>query len=396
MIAKAAQGGVPGMPGGGGGVDGMMPGGEEMDDASNNLSFPAVTGESEHDLVPEPPDPIEFKYAPVSIADAPTECVTIAPVLDSSTCFWDDMSPDGVASDDEIFYLQKRPEHYWQAFTGVATDHLNVSHMNVGDLLESSINIKATVIRTEFFLSLDARDTEFASCVPSSADYDVNTCQAFPMSEPVPGTEQSINEIKGTNVFAGWDQATPFHEAGRQMSYPKDVYQIRENPEDELLEVHAMVISVCSRLIIQKLLDLGDPVWDIQNDRWANALPPQVDINAWSGTYKPEINASGWLIWGYNWNTKLIPKNSKSGTWRLTYLLDSTCGGRTLNTFFTDDTKLVNVGDRNIPEIITQGDFETMGDEHGHGGAVYIDVELGGTTGGGGGGLFGRGGNLRH
>jgi hypothetical protein len=360
---------------------------------SNNLSFPAIMSDNvaPNDFAPTYP---AVEFAPITDE---AECTTGVPdgsaVPENILCYYDG----------KVWWLQQRAANKWQAYPPEDPDPstpVDVSAVDVGDLLESSRSIKAKQIRTEFTLLMDATsDPDFAGGVldPFDSDLDANpnTFQAFGMSGAVPGTDQSINEIQGTDYGP---VAAPGQLGGtRAMVDPTTV-----KLTDEGIPVHATVYSRCARLVIQKITDFDNLAWssdvDDGNGRggyWVGgALPPVVNVAAWDGSYSAEINASGTLIYGYNWNTKLIDQAEKSGDYRLTFVLeggptgDPATSGRcavNLNTVF-DSTEVVNLGDVHPGEVLTAADLVGEGAHHGEGGAVFVDVVLGAGGGGGGGG----------
>jgi hypothetical protein len=119
---------------------------------------------------------------------------------------------------------------------------------------------------------------------------------------------------------------------------------------------------------------------------------PVVDVAAWDrgtdgpgGQYSAEINAGGSVIFGYNWNTKVL---DQKGDYRVTFVLEGEVddGGEctaSLNTVFDGTTKSVNVGERRPATLLSA---DGMGGHHGEGGLVYVDVVVGASGGGGGGG----------
>lgn len=366
--------------------------------ASNNLSFPVIMADN------VPPSDFTRTYPAVQFAPIGSEslCTTGVPaggtVPDDILCYYDGT---------KVWWLQERAQNRWQAYApgdpnpaaagGTAVD---VSAVDVGDLLESSGTIKAKQIRTEFTLLMDATsDPDFASGVllpfdptlpTNEGDGTFNTFQAFGMSGAVPGTDQSINEVQGTDFGPG--PAGSLLGGTRAMVDPTLVKLTTEG-----IPVHATVYSRCARLVIQKITDVDNLAWSSDVDDgtgrggyWVGgALAPVVNIAAWDGSYSAETNASGTLIYGYNWNTKLIPQDEKSGDYRLTFVLEggpSTSGkcGVALNTEF-NTTIVVNKGETHPAALLTRTDLEALGAHHGEGGAVYVDVTLGASGGGKGG-----------
>ena len=358
---------------------------------SNNLSFPAIMSDN------VAPNDFSVSYPAVQFATigSTAECTTGVPdgsaVPQDILCYYDGA---------KVWWLQQRAANDWQAYPPGDPDTstpVDVSAVDVGDLLESSRTIKAKQIRTEFTLLMDATsDPDFAGGVldPFDPDLTENTFQAFNMSGAVPGTDQSINEIQGNDYGPG--PGVSLLEGTGAMVDPTTVKLTNEG-----IPVHATVYSRCARLVIQKITDFTNLAWSSDVDDgsgrggyWVGgALPPVGNVAAWDGSYSAEINASGTLIYGYNWNTKLIPQAEKSGDYRLTFVLeggatgDPATSGRCavdLNTVF-DTTQVVNLGEVHPAEVLSAADLAAVGAHHGEGGAVFVDVVLGSGGGGGGG-----------
>lgn len=362
--------------------------------AGNNLSVPVILSENVG------PADLVVTYPSMSFA-------SIASIDDCTTGV-----PDGSAVpvdilcyyyQSKVWWLQERAENRWQAHVAIDPNpatalpggtHVDVSAADVGDLLESSTSIKAKQIRTEFTLLMDASsDPDFANGVldPFDSTFTLDTFQAFGMSGPVPGTEQSINEIQGTDFGPG---PTPGLLTGTlEMVDPATVLLT----DDADLSLHATVYSRCARLVIQKITDFGNLAWSSDLDDgsghggyWTGgALAPVVNVAAWDDTYSAEINAGGRMLYGYNWNTMLIPQAEKSGNYRLTFVLEGgPLGGgqcdEELNTVF-DTTTAVNLGEQHPAEVLSAAELALLGAHHGEGGAVYVDVVLGASGGKGGG-----------
>ena len=84
------------------------------------------------------------------------------------------------------------------------------------------------------------------------------------------------------------------------------------------------IFAVTSRLIVEKLDDSHNPVWEYFNGSIAE------------GTFTVEVNVSGNVAYGYNFQLKNVVMPSgllKTGWWRLTFMLDpsATVGGATVN-----------------------------------------------------------------
>jgi hypothetical protein len=370
--------------------------------AGNNLSFPVIFSDG------VPPTGFVDTHPTTSFATItdPSECTTGVPigtpVPPDILCFY---------ADQKIWWLQERAENRWQAYAaddpnpydplGETGTRVDVSAVDVGDLLESSGTIKAKQIRTEFSLLMDATsDIDFAGDVldPFTPTLTANTFQAFAMSGAVPGTGQSINEIQGTDFGPG-PFGTLLGGTG-EMADPTTVILTTEG-----IPVHATVYSRCARLVIQKIVDADNLSWNSDLDDgsgyggywYGGALEPVVNVAAWDDSYSAEITASGRMLYGYNWNTMDIPQEEKFGTYRITFVLesDASSGGHCpedLNTVF-DSTVAVNLGEQHPAVVVSADELNDPNGpyhaHHGEGGLVYVDVELGSSGSGKGGGQGG-------
>jgi len=356
-----------------------------VETAANNLSFPVIMSDN------TPPGGFAVTYPFMIFADvaSTSDCTTGTaggPVPVEFLCYFDGAT---------VWWLQQRTANKWQAYPPEDPDTstpVDVTAVDVGDKLESALALNSKQIRTEFTLLMNATtDPDFADGVLDVFDsaFTENTFQAFNMSGAVPGTDQSINEIQGTDYGPG--EVYPSQLGGTGAMVDPTLVKLT----NEGIPVHATVYSHCARLVIQKITDPDNLVWssnvDDGNGRggyWVGgALPPQENLAAWDGSYSAEINAGGTLIYGFNWNTKLIDQSIKSGTWRLSFVLegDTDDSGRCsvdLNTVF-ESTTTVNVGEQNLPVVLTPGDMSDLGATNGEGGMVYIDVPLSGGGGGG-------------
>lgn len=404
-VDAQGRGGGGGAPGGGGG---RPPIPEEG--AASNLSFPVILS----DNVGPSAFPSDGAWRFATITDPAAECIgeggvtSGSPVPPTTNCYYGRhvsvVSETGVIQfdgDPKIWWLQKRAPNFWKAFSvghNSPDTKLSVSGVDIGDLLESSPQIGARQIRTEFNLlqSVSPADPEFgqfvvadftsaipAPCkVPAATGESVGCFAALGMSGAVPGTEQSINEAQGTDFGNG--AAT--NGGTRTFLDPTTVKLASDGTT--AIPIHAAVYSQCARLMIQKVA--GVPTWDKTSGQWVGAGvgSPLVNIPAYGGGYSVEVNSGGSIVYGYNWNAKTVA----TGTYRLTFVLDGNdaegpvCTTRLATQFEAGVTKLVNVGEANKPGILYAGDPQ-LGDE---GGLAYIDVAL--TTKGGGGGSTGGGG----
>jgi len=388
--------------------------------AANNISFPIILS----DNVAPAAFPVDNAWRYAAITDPVTECVgeagVISGVVDPTIpCYYGRhvtvSSETGAISfdgDTQVWWLQKRPLNFWKALSvghsladTVFTDgfegtppvvlltKLAVSAVDVGDLLESSPSIQARQIRTEFNLlqHVESTDPEFGQFVamswnaplplpctiPTNPGESVGCFAAFPMSGPVPGTQQSGSEIQGADFGPG---AGPY--PGTQTLIDPATVRPATTIDSIAIPIQAIVYSRCARLVIQKIT--GTPIWDPSTGQWdgAGVGAPVVNVAAYDEGYSAEINSGGGVVYGYNWNAK----TAATGTYRLSFVLDGNddqgpvCSTPLLTEFAYGVTQLVNVGETNAPHILYAGDSQ-LGDE---GGMVYLDLML--TTKGGGGG----------
>ena len=427
--------------------------------ASNNLSYPVIWAE---DVVKPDFSPTDtaWKFEPVledalggyytDVGQGPVYCVgendIVPPELIPSEilCYYGRLNL-GISEVDgsrifveppKVWWLQQRqPFNQWQVFNIGDQKLLTpvvVTGVDTGDLLESSIVIKAKQIRTEFTLFKNvsgdpdhpnlkiasiAADPEFLQFRPEypcelyDNDENIptapNNCfAAHSMSGAVPGTDQSIAETQGTEYPLDGEEvlldprnvkmAQTYFDPSLVVPAAADPGTESEEPDprivaiDPPLGMDATVYTACARLLIQKLT--GDPAtlyWDSDEGSWMprSAInTPAVDIKTWDGSYSVEINAGGSLIYGFNWNTQKFSEGA--GEYRLTFLIEgsSANGGRCIhdsNAVFDDTSLSVNVGERRPATILTPA---ALGATRGEGGAVYVDVEIGTGGGGGGGG----------
>ncbi len=408
--------------------------------ASNNLSFPVIWSEG----ILKPGFVLStagWLFQPVlqdaagdyytDIGQGPVYCVGETDITPPQSippevlCYYGRLN-EGIAEDTgepvfsgekKIWWLQQRqPQNAWQIFSTVDPEPLTpvtVTGVDTGDLLESSISIKAKQIRTEFtlFKNVDS-DPDFSGflsfanggCVldgndPAAGTSPSNCFAAHSMSGAVPGTDQSIAETQGTDFPAAETLLDPRDVKMAKNYFDPDAVALAADAEPDPrivpieppLGMDATVFSACARLIIQKISgDTDQLYWDSVEGSWMprSAInSPAVDINAWGGSYSAEINAGGSLIYGYNWNTKSFAEGA--GDYRLTFLLEGgpSDGGRCiheLNTEFDDSSLSVNVGERRPATMLSKNALAALGATRGEGGAVYVDVAL--AVGGGGGG----------
>jgi len=418
-------------------------GGEEG--AGNRLSFPVIFSDN------QPPtgwvpftgtwffEPVFDGTPPFTLAGGlNVPCVTETDIVPPATvpsnvlCYYGrknlglEANPQ-FEGDPKVWWLQQRTQNNWQVFNvsdsdaetaagSITPTPVGVSGFDFGDLLESTTSLKQKQVRTEVTLLMDATsDSDYAqyiatnfggsSCVLNPNDSGMvtapNNClAAHSMSGAVPGTDQSIAEIQGTDFGPGTGDV-PGTGLVIDPTLVKKALDAGGNP---VFPVHATVYSKCSRLLIQKIVTPADAAWSSDVDtnghggQWVGggALDPVVDVAAWDNTYSAEINAGGSVINGYNWNTKADLDGS--GLYRVTFVLEGAINpsnptdpnaGRCLyplNTVFGSDTVLVNPGNVNPGTLLSADALAAIGAHHGEGGAAYVDINIQSTGQGGGGG----------
>jgi hypothetical protein len=312
------------------------------------------------------------------------------------------------SADCKVWWLQKRTQNFWKTLSvghDVSTP-LVVSAVDIGDLLESSPSIATRQIRVEFNLlqSVTATDPELGQYVvqdwssavplpcnvPDTTGESVGCFAALGMSGAVPGTEQSGNEMQGTDFGPGGVVAYP---GTQTLVDPTAVRSATLADDITTIPINALVYSNCARLVVQKIS--GNPIWDETTGQWfgSGVGAPVVNVATYLATnpWSVEITSGGSIVYGYNWNAK----TASTGTYRLTFVLDGNDGvgpqcPTPLATKFETPTagslgtQLVNIGENAAPVIVYAGDSQ-LGDE---GGLAYIDLTLttkgGGSRGGGG------------
>jgi hypothetical protein len=427
-------------------------------EAANNISFPVILSDNVGPILPAD---VPWRFAPIT---DPSTCAqetnTTVPVPAATLCYYgratrvnsetqvlefipNPETPagaycDGSTNEDcRVWWLQKRAPNFWKTLTvgHDITTPLAVSAVDIGDLLESSPSIATRQIRVEFNLLQHVAwdDPEFGTyvvpdwtalipepcAVPTTGGpTSVGCFAALAMSGAVPGTEQSGNEIQGTDFGPGVavvpapasgtaipGQSSRAPGGGGQtgmldaLGEPVPGTQTLLDPATVRLTtpdvggIQAIVYSRCARLVIQKIGEM--PFWDKTTGLWTGTGvgAPVVNVAAYTNAYNAEITSGGSIVYGYNWNAK----TASTGTYRLTFVLDGNddegpaCTGATLGTKFEPPagaipgTQLVNVGENNKSGTIIYAGDSQLGDE---GGLVYVDLTL--TPKGGGGGSGGR------
>lgn len=415
FTVQAAPGGNGNGKGNGGGGGGQPPGGET---GANNLSFPLILSDNASPAA----FPLDGAWRFANI-NSETDCIGEVgvtpgtPVPADKVCYYGrhitvvsetgEIVFDGdpcPSVDCKVWWLQKRTQNFWKTLSVAHnTDQtpLVVSAVDVGDLLESSPSIQARQIRVEFNLlqNVSSADPEFgqyvvtdwtnpvpAPCVlPTAAGNSLGCFAALGMSGAVPGTEQSGNEMQGTDFGPG--PSAGLLTGTQTLLDPTTVKKAVTADGSTLLPIHALVYSNCARLLIQKIAP--GATWNAATGQWTGAGvgAPLVNIATYTGAWTTEITSGGSIVYGYNWNAK----TASTGTYRLTMVLDGNddegpqCSGTTLATKFeaptatTAGTQLVNLGEANTSTTLINAGDSQLGDE---GGIAYIDVPL--TTKGGG------------
>lgn len=366
--------------------------GEEA--AANRLSYPVI--------LPENQAPAGFPTAApwtfATITDPTTQCFTGntggQPVDGSFDCYYDGA---------QVWWLSQRTANFWKAFSIApqsGTGSVLVTALDAGDLLESSPNLNLRKIRIEFTLYQDATlDDRFSPYIPSfdafgeisypfaapcanpATGVDVGCFAALRMSGAVPGTEQSINEIQGTDFGVNTADGTMAQSsASGVLIDPTTVKTATADTAD--IPVHATVYSNCARLVIQQL-GTAVPVWNSATGMWANAASPVVNVATYAdlgvgGVYSAEINASGTAVYGYNWNA--TRDSNGPGDYRITFVLDGSPRCPSLNAAFGDSltnpdgTFVVNRGEVSTTHIVPGADLSDASNVYG--GLAYVDVNI--------------------
>ncbi len=167
------------------------------------------------------------------------------------------------------------------------------------------------------FLVTDWTDGIPSPClVPTASSASLGCFAALGMSGAVPGTEQSGNEMQGTDFGGGMvgDVGTQtllknYFQPPFARQFPQTAPRCDPDPRP--------VYSHCARLVIQKIA--GEPTWDQTSGQYGVGVgAPLVNVANYAGTWSTEITSSGSIVYGYNWNAK----TASTGTYRLTMVLD--------------------------------------------------------------------------
>jgi hypothetical protein len=379
---------------------------------SNNLSFPVIFSDGVGPIGTEGESYTDISPTGWTFYDGPwtdndgdgfyDQCVQSvpvgSPVPDNFVCYQ--------TEDQTVWWLQERAVNKWQAFDprnvsdpleGIDMGDVIVTAVDWGDLLESSPSLNARKVRTEVWLLKDVPVTGeplspyLADMSGGSPDCPsgLDECLvAFQMSGAVPGTEQSINEVQGTDFGADTGDVTG---TGAFIDPASVKYDDDTSPMPRGYE--ATMYSKCARLFMQSISDPEEATYDAASGHWTGTGAGAVvqEISAQDGSYSAEINAGGFLIYGYNWNAKTaIP-----GTYRLTFVLDGPDSGNAcpdLKTYFDATTQVfVTPSDAGEPPVQTAVVLPNCGKAEGttdcvasEGGLTYVDVLISKAAGGGG------------
>ena len=205
-----------------------------------------------------------------------------------------------------------------------------------------------------------------------------------------PATEEPATEEPATEEPATEEPATeePATEEPQEALAPGD----SSKSLIEYESTEAMVYTAGARLTIQRIDADANPTWDATQRRWVGPGVADPVFNGavhektsdGPGSYGAEINVSGKLVFGFNWQTDGL----FNGEYRITFSLDGPVGD-----FPGTGTSLASA-------VIRQSVEETAGDElairsapmAGHGGGGMGGGGMGGGGHGGGGGEGGEGG----
>lgn len=312
----------------------------------NNLSFPVIWSDGYEKTLREPPvegeallagewwyvwgeDPIDPNYPIYSCKPN-----SIVPTLCA-----DASEPASDGSDLYLAYIQKVPSNVWQAANFPATEPLNVDLIDWGDNLESVDWTVRSMVRTELVLyeNLDSTVVEYA----------MRHVDGWGTDE-VHGLQTTLDSAI---VYGPGTQAT--------------------------------VYSHNARLTIQKInvdrdsIPEGALSW-VPREGWTSTDPEAGLVNSplfnmavyeaadGTGYYNAEVNVKGKIIYGYTWNLRHM--NEGTGTYRITFSLDSEGGTVALNTFFDDLTQIL------VP-IEEEEPTEAEDSEGSRGGIGVLDIE---------------------
>ena len=293
----------------------------EEETAGNNLAFPVLWSEEGYTL------PLQGVMGEPTIDGALEACST--ETIDAT----------------EQAAVQKDLGNTWQAENLVLSGS-SVSSLDWGDNIEVKDWNVGTPVRVETALYADRTDdpmTGYLMCHVSG---------------------KGTDEVWGAQVTTG----TGGMGGGGQSLITYD-------------STEALVYTAGARLTIQRIDEGATPTWDAVQKRWVGSGVTDPVFNGavhektsdGPGSYGAEVNVSGKIVFGFNWQTAGL----YNGEYRITFSLD----GPT-DTFPGSGTSLANAEIRQSVE-------ETAGDEL----AIRSLAMAGPGMGGGGGGMGGGGGH---
>jgi len=298
--------------------------------ASNNLSVPVIWSDGVGIVLPGDPDVESFVNS-------------IPLVLE-----------DGSVVD---VYPQQDPMNSWQAesFTAVPGEpDILIDYIDWGDDLEAKSWPLGSKIRVETALY-----KSFPELDAGMKGYEMYYLEG-----------QGTNELWGTSGISG------------------------KYSHEGMNGYNALIYTDCAKLVIQKITgDTGDAVWSEDGEyggvwKGSGFAEPVFNRGVWdsepgdSGGYSAEINIGGKVIYGFNWDTRILADGL--GTYRITFaLVDGDLPSKpALNTMMDETTKIF----LEVEEDISLASTGSDSGEPDQGGAsafilgkynlTYIDVTL--------------------
>ncbi len=239
------------------------------------------------------------------------------------------------------WYLQQDANNTWQAESAIPTDTFNVDWVNWGDNLEARAWPDRSQVRIETTLIQD-------------------------LTTPMTGF--TMQQTSGSGITEMWGTNTQTYAS-----------------------TQATVYSGAARLTIQKVDATKTLTWDASTGQWTGTgvlgtyfNGAVADAGDGPGYYSAEINVSGKLVYGYNWNMRTPGMSGGPGSYRITFSLDTEFPG--LNTYFDANTQIVPSAEEEAVIAAEGGGVAAMDPANN---LSYIDVNItsSGSGGGGGGGV---------
>jgi len=283
--------------------------------AVNNLSVPVIWSDGVGMVLPGDPG-IEMFTSSVITLDDNGESVTV--------------------------YPQQDPGNSWQAesYTAMSNNTVIIDYIDWGDDLEAKSWPLGSKIRVE---------TALYESLPDGAlgmkSYDMYHIEG-----------QGIDELWGTSSVS------------------------RAYNNEYMDGYNALIYSGCAKLIIQKITDTAEPVWSDDGEyggQWVGSGvdAPLFNKGVWdssagdSGGYSAEINVGGKVIYGFNWDTRILADGL--GTYRITFaLVDGAVMYKPdLNTAMASSTKIY---EETVVAATTADDGSDSGEPDMGGATAYI------------------------